>query len=485
MLVVNLSNNSGVCRGGIRTMMITGDYHHTAIAVARAVGMVQPQGQVVVIDTISQADLHSELSALRSPDVDVSRLATPNPLPQQEPFAPGVSSTRKIWDDLDHLADQQVDPDHLADQQVDPDHLADQQVDPDHLADQQIDPDHLAGQQDDPGRPHDLGLGQAQPHGQEELMACAGAGPRRPHFLPPLHLSTAQTQDVAQPRAKHHSLSLLSVPDETEEQQQPVLVPFSSSARTQSKLVPQLRTARSVELTQDQQDSMLRPQSAAAEFKPEPVSQARISFECAAREPEEAAERRISSRQSGIARVKSRLLSLLQTFVEDMDSQSEHQAPQRVGSDAGGLARMVPRGQAPPPLGTIVSSEPDTPCSPRARLAIPLSIFIPPAAPEPSWEGLRFLTVGHETMEASQALTALAEGRMQCAVTGDAFEHLLQHHDLSVLETVMRNAVIFSRMQPAQKGQVVDLLSIRGIHQLFNGQLRFIPVRFYTGAQPF
>ena len=32
--------------------MITGDYHHTAIAVARDVGMVRPQGQVVVIDTI-------------------------------------------------------------------------------------------------------------------------------------------------------------------------------------------------------------------------------------------------------------------------------------------------------------------------------------------------------------------------------------------------------------------------------------------------
>ena len=39
-------------------MMITGDYHHTAIAVARIVGMVRPEGQVVVIDSPHEA--HSE-----------------------------------------------------------------------------------------------------------------------------------------------------------------------------------------------------------------------------------------------------------------------------------------------------------------------------------------------------------------------------------------------------------------------------------------
>ena len=38
--------------------MITGDYHHTAIAVARDVGMVRPEGQVVVIDSPHEA--HSE-----------------------------------------------------------------------------------------------------------------------------------------------------------------------------------------------------------------------------------------------------------------------------------------------------------------------------------------------------------------------------------------------------------------------------------------
>lgn len=90
---------------------------------------------------------------------------------------------------------------------------------------------------------------------------------------------------------------------------------------------------------------------------------------------------------------------------------------------------------------------------------------------------LRFCTARHGQLGPAEALSALAEGQMQCAVTGTAFEQLLQQEDLSILETVMRSAVVFSRMQPHQKGQVMDLLSMQGIHQLFNGQPRYIPVR--------
>ena len=66
---------------------------------------------------------------------------------------------------------------------------------------------------------------------------------------------------------------------------------------------------------------------------------------------------------------------------------------------------------------------------------------------------------------------------MQCAVTGDALEHMLQLEDTSLLEAVMRNAVVFARMKPHQKGQVMDLLGAVGIHQLFDGQPRHIQVR--------
>lgn len=91
-------------------------------------------------------------------------------------------------------------------------------------------------------------------------------------------------------------------------------------------------------------------------------------------------------------------------------------------------------------------------------------------------QGFTFLARSGDTLQPLQALNALAEGRMQCAVTGDALEHLLQLSDLSVLETVLRSAVVFSRMQPQQKGQVMELLGLNGLHQLYKGQSRFIPV---------
>ena len=69
------------------------------------------------------------------------------------------------------------------------------------------------------------------------------------------------------------------------------------------------------------------------------------------------------------------------------------------------------------------------------------------------------------------------QGEAQCCVTGPALEQLLQLGDLPLLETVMRNVVVFSRMKPHQKGQVMDLLSTRGLHQLIDGQQQHLPVR--------
>ena len=94
-------------------------------------------------------------------------------------------------------------------------------------------------------------------------------------------------------------------------------------------------------------------------------------------------------------------------------------------------------------------------------------------------DGLRFF-LGHgdirQDAEAVRALTNIAEGQAQCAVTGAAFEHLLQQEDLSVLQAVMQNAVVFARMRPHQKAQVLSLLGSAGLHQNFHGQHRHIPV---------
>ena len=40
-----------ICRGAIRTMMVTGDYHQTAIAVARGAGMIPGDSRVVIIQS--------------------------------------------------------------------------------------------------------------------------------------------------------------------------------------------------------------------------------------------------------------------------------------------------------------------------------------------------------------------------------------------------------------------------------------------------
>ncbi len=71
---------------------------------------------------------------------------------------------------------------------------------------------------------------------------------------------------------------------------------------------------------------------------------------------------------------------------------------------------------------------------------------------------------------------ASVQGQAQCCVTGPAFQHMLQQDDLSVVETVMRNVVVFARMRSHQKGQVMDLLGERGLHQVFKGQPRHVPV---------
>lgn len=50
--------------------MSTGDYHHTALAVARGVGMVPPQGQVIIIQT--ELETRSSAPSSRSPAAKAS-----------------------------------------------------------------------------------------------------------------------------------------------------------------------------------------------------------------------------------------------------------------------------------------------------------------------------------------------------------------------------------------------------------------------------
>lgn len=75
------------------------------------------------------------------------------------------------------------------------------------------------------------------------------------------------------------------------------------------------------------------------------------------------------------------------------------------------------------------------------------------------------------------------QGEAQCCVTGPAFECMLQLPDVSVVETIMRNVAVFARMKSLQKGQVMNLLGSRGIHQSFQGQPRHIAVSHATSIR--
>ena len=112
---------------------------------------------------------------------------------------------------------------------------------------------------------------------------------------------------------------------------------------------------------------------------------------------------------------------------------------------------------------------------PQPLLTLPCS---PQTNSRPALAGLRFVSAqDNQDCEAATIVTALAEGQLQCAVTGDAFDHMLQLEEVSLLESVMRNAVVFARMKPHQKGQVMDLLGSTGMHQICDGQAQRVQVR--------
>ncbi len=87
---------------------------------------------------------------------------------------------------------------------------------------------------------------------------------------------------------------------------------------------------------------------------------------------------------------------------------------------------------------------------------------------------------------ALEALQSIAQGQAQCCVTGQAFEYLLQHAEPAVIESVMQHAVVFARMQSHQKGQVMELLSSRGLDRVVADQqhhiLVFLHIKLFYGA---
>ncbi|DBB06906.1 TPA: hypothetical protein ACH3X3_009562 [Trebouxia sp. C0006] len=84
-------------------MTITGDYHHTAIAVAKDVGMVKPGRETVVIDTTQQQQQQQPKSSPASSQ-SASRAAAPNNTVHPSHVNPQVAlgSTSQYPDDGQH-----------------------------------------------------------------------------------------------------------------------------------------------------------------------------------------------------------------------------------------------------------------------------------------------------------------------------------------------------------------------------------------------
>ena len=366
-------------------MMITGDYHHTAIAVARDVTMDEPDSPIMIIDAVKDVPTlpsHClQLQASMSKQVEVV---------QPSSDIPAVQPTGSSWaHSLSHSNVQST-------SQCDNEAL-------NHALGRGFD-----GQEHEQHSPRSLSLpqdsaqlGMSQP-GQDVSALTLG------QTLPGLGRSPARQQPC------------ISAP-------QPCLVPGHA-------------------MTQGQSATLRKAASAACRSAGVAVQPASV--------------------QSGTG-----------------SSKHVHYAVPRSPSST----RLVPSTGAP--WGLL-----GTPNSPLPPLAQPAAAGVPssqdgglPALAQPdspSWHAqhvesrLRFVSEGVQgEWEGKQALTALAEGRLRCAVTGDAFQLLLQLPDESVLRTVMQSAVVFARMQPHQKAQVVSLLNMRGIYQASENRQRHIEVR--------
>ncbi|KAL0036849.1 hypothetical protein WJX77_002108 [Trebouxia sp. C0004] len=508
--------------GGIRTMMITGDYHHTAIAVAKGVGMVQPGSEVVVIDTIGEPKLRggaSQESLLQQQEGQQMLFAAFGKADADYAFQPELLGSQPSGKHQ-HGDFQKADLDYAFAPQLQEgksqgkhQHWEDDQtmLEPVYSNRQSI--QDTAAQSGVVGHRQQGGSALPSDGSMQAQSACQLQMPEQAALSHQVAISRQQSAVSWQQSAvssqlsavsQHHHRKLprltgaekmrlklsgqLQIPAEALSQQQQhehqhavglETIQSCSSVTAVNLLHAAVADAPSLDQHHIPQSADQAPITAVSRMKSwfTAMLDTFAEDESAPQQKqheEGTALQQVSVRESSLpvlSKLKSRLSGLLQMHAEEEASQ--HQLGEgRMQKDA--RMRSTLTGHHQMPILDTPLSDPLSMFSPRGRPAHPLSIFIPPAAPEPSWEGLRFLTAGHQTLEASQALTALAEGQMRCAVTGDAFEHLLQHHDLSLLELVIRNVAVFSRMQPQQKGQVMDLLGIQGIHQLFNGRPRHI-----------
>ena len=425
--------------------MITGDYHHTAVAVAKDVGMVKPSSQVVVIDTVRHDHNH---------DHDYPLAEIPDSAPSREPHPPHTS--RVSFKAQPAVHDSVVTP-----RDVSPKFGAVQGFGVGTTGQSEHRQAHSSSAQDTGGLTQSPSTAQLLPASCHSLLSARSI--RSPEPQQPTALC-----------APHAEVSSMVIAEPAAGLDSPCEVPGrpleGATLRPPSHGPPMARGSH-IKL-----QPLTTHSGAGAPVSPLPT-RGKVCFEQASALAHHAPSRlsfegpppsRQLSKVSSLTRLPSKAASLLKAmepFAALDDLSLNRQQLSRQKSSLGSSSRLL-QASLPElllPLQMYSGGE----ASPSRLLSLP----------QCGSRGLTFTCgAGRQHVSPCDALTAMAEGSMQCAVTGDAFELLLQLREASLLETVLRNAVVFSRMQPHQKGQVMDLLGYRGIHQPNGGNPRHIQV---------
>ena len=513
-----------LCRGGIRTMMITGDYHHTAIAVARDVGMVSSAAEMVIID--------------------VAKHSSQRPLPYVPPPC-GVNPSGLDADEAGLNADGVGRNDEGPEEEGK--HSLEAQLS---MAQNMLGHYPSWGLQDEEDEVEKALLEQKPelasasvdgtswglPVRQDATAPIPGQTPSQRLLISGQNWAAAEGQTEAAPEAapvmSSHSHTAFAMrakqPPSTKRSHRRVTVPplaaspssdsptpsahsQTSSSRHLSFSKRQLSSSLTSEHSSKRSDdsSVLVPGGGSALMPPAEGAMPQHNFLMS-----HSGDR--SQSQSVFtppAVLDHHPLSQLVPSDHILHSgQSLCKSPARDDHTPPHLLMPPGQGQTqPPPLDILTPPSPSQQhmqdvvmhssqsqqsmqslSRPSLQRRHPFfSLFIPaafghhghsdlgqtPLATPRGLTGLRFIQAqGNQDCEGSWALAALAEGQLQCAVTGDALDYMLQLRDTSLLEAVIRNAVVFARMKPHQKGQVMDLFGSVGIHQLFDGQPRHIQV---------
>ena len=414
--------------------MMTGDYHHTAVAVARDVGMVKPDGRVVVIDTAHTEVLRDDQSAAQTPDAGSSAASSALSTPQvsfrrrNADFAHGFFAQSSRTGSGVSVSEA-LPAKRAFVERAPPNRVSWEGQQPSRVSWEAQQPSRLSWEEQQPSRLSLEGLT------KRDLPYKAAPTPKQPIEAANVHMLPAEAASFEQaPRSR---LSFEGTPS------------ANRAAAAHKIRLPPIKAAH----------SQTRGPTQVAHSEAQVPIEASIHSSPSKRQLVTAASLTSLPSQTAVS-----------TAAAPAESSSQHTSSSKPASQ--GLAELGHR-MPQVSVSRITHAFAHLWESANGPMSDPYN------SQRAALEGLVFTsgTDSNYVMEPCAATSSMAEGSMQCAVTGDALDYMLRMHDVSLLEAVMRNAVVFSRMQPPhQKGQVMDLLGTKGIHQQFEGQPRYIQV---------